>query len=476
MCRPRSFQLASIATCVLLTLYGCGGNKESNRNGSATAPTTSGTGTTNSGTGTTNSGTGTTNSNTTAFDVAATTTAATAESKMVADIVALNFTLAVTGSDPVEITEITIAAKGTTDESTAIGELKLIGDDNANGAFDQGEQALATLAAPAFPADDASVTVALSNPLQIAGGASLSLLVTVDATPGLQSALARIGETIELEITAAGDVVATRNGQSITPTPTSFPIPGIATTLFVHDHLLISEVVRMPAQPIDLSNIYVTDTTELSTTPNFRYHNLPTGQDFQPSTTADFIARFPANASIAPGQAITIAMDGTTFETFYTQSADYCLRNPSGTAVAMLGDDGQNPPTWAAANINGGLTDSGEPVIIFHWDGQSDLVQDVDYIYYGSSSASNARVEKDPTISIDGPDADTNPSTYLADTPSFTQTQFLAGAFPNSAIARVEFTEAGETATGGNGQIGHDETSEPFDVNFANQAPTPGTP
>lgn len=488
MCRPRSFKLLALTSCVLLTLFGCGGHRDKPQYSTSVSPATSGTGSTTSGTGSTNTNT---NTSTATLDVAATTSGAVADSKMVADVVALTVTLAATGTDPVEITEINVTAKGTIDESTALGELKIVGDDNANGALDQGEQTLTSVAAPAFPADDATITVALSNPLQIAAGASVSLLVTVDATAGPQAALALIGKTIELEISAAGDVVATSNGQAITATPTGFPISQAPTALYVHDHLLLSEIVRMPgsgeyielfnptAQPIDLSDVYLTDSTNLATAPTWNYHLLPTGTGFQPvDPNNDFIVRFPAGASIAPGQAITVAMDATGFQTLYGQLPDYFLRNGAGAAVAMLSDDGQNPPTWAApgTGIRGGLTDGGEPVILFRWDGQTDLVQDLDYIFYGTESASNTRVFKDPSLTVDGPDADTNPSAYLADTDTINQTPFAGAGSPNSAIARVEYTEAGETATAGNGITGHDETSEPFDVNFMNAVPTPGAP
>ena len=62
-----------------------------------------------------------------------------------------------------------------------VGTLKLVGDDNQNGLVDAGEPVLASVAAPAFAQDDGSVSVALTQPIQIAPGAKLNLLVAVIA-------------------------------------------------------------------------------------------------------------------------------------------------------------------------------------------------------------------------------------------------------------------------------------------------------
>lgn len=475
----RPFHILAFTACASVTvIVGCKSDKDHANRGTTTAPVNSG------GTGGTNT---TTTPNPTTFDMAVANT--DTETLAVADVVALAVMLTVTGPDPVELSSISVTASGSTDESQTLGELKLVGDDNGNGLLDAGEPTLATVAAPAFPTDDATVSIAFTNTMTIAGGASLSLLVTVDATPAAATALSHVGETIILSINTAADVTATHNGQAITP-GNNFPLSSGTTTLYLHDTLLISEVVRMgtadeyielfnpTGKPIDLSEIYITDATNSTTPYTFSYHNLPTGTGFHAASSADFMVRFPAGATIDPGQTITVAMDGAGFEGVYTQAADYSLRNPSGGSVDMLEADTANPPTWAApaSGITGGLTNNGEPVVVFRWDGQSDLVQDVDYFFYGTESSTNTKIEKDGNISIDGPDSDTNPSTYLSDTATFQQPDFLTGSFPSNAISRVEFTEAGETLTGGNGIAGHDETSEPFDVNWANAAPTPGTP
>ena len=60
----------------------------------------------------------------------------------------------------------------------------------------------------------------------------------------------------------------------------------------------------------------------------------------------------------------------------------------------------------------GGLTNGGEVAILYTWDGLADLVQDLDYTMWGDTAEA---VDK-TGISIDGPDGDVIPSSYLADT------------------------------------------------------------
>ena len=187
---------------------------------------------------------------------------------------------------------------------------------------------------------------------------------------------------------------------------------------------------------------------------------------------------YPPGSTIAPGQTITVATDGADFETTYGAPADYAMRDPAGGAQQMLTPDTSNPPVWSPtpnASTGGVLTNSGEPTILFRWDGTSDLVQDLDYVFYGTASAANQRVDKSGVM-IDGPDADTTPGAYLAETAAFQQPDIVLAAAPNTSVTRISFTEAGETQTGGNGITGNEETSEPFDTNFASGVPTPGAP
>ncbi|MEZ6189132.1 MAG: lamin tail domain-containing protein [Planctomycetota bacterium] len=462
----------------VLGLSACGGNKSSKRS-STTSPVTS------NSTGNTNSNNTNTGSDELALDVVA---ATVTESKPAADLVALTVTLSApaTNAAAVEFEGLTITASGTVDESTELGEIKLVGDDNKNGALDAGEPTLGTGAAPIqFQADDGSVSFSVAQAISIAPGADIQLLVVVDAS--ISTAPTITGKTIELGVAAAADVTVTQNGTAITLTGTT-PTPAQPITLFVHDHLLISEIVPTPtdgeyielfnptAQAIDLTDVFLTDATNQAST--IWYYNLPTGAGFAPDNAFDYLVRFPAGAQIQPGQTITVAYSGSGFQATYAQDATYCMRDAAGTTVQMLTADTANPPAWSATPIpgtGGVLTNGGEPTILFRWDGTSDLVQDLDYMYYGTSTAANQRIDK-TGVTIDGPDADTAAGAYTAETATFMQPDFPVTGLPTNGIQRVDFTEGAEVQTGGNGITTNDETSEDFLVTFANGTPTPGAP
>jgi hypothetical protein len=401
------------------------------------------------------------------------------EARFGADVAVLPLSIAANGV-AVEFRGLTVRASGTVDEPTALGALKLVGDDDRNGRYTLGEPVLATVPAPAFVANDGSATLTLTNPIQLAAGATLRLLVTVDATAVGQTALARIGQTVVLNVDAAAAVQAssTPNGP--------FPISG-AVTLQLGDHLLISELVGDPqgsefielfnptARPIDLSNVYITDADDLSTPKTVEYYFLPRGTSYGPSNqVADFLVRFPAGATLAPGQVVTVATEGSGFLAAYGKAADYCTRLPAGGSVQMLTSLAQNGQ-WTATptGTSTSFFPSGEPVVVFTWDGTSDLVKDLDALYLGTKAQSGANDPHDKTgVQVDGPDADTTPSVYVADTAAGLQAT-VAG----NIVQRIDFSEGAESLTGGNGVTGNDETSEPMNVTFVTATTaTPGTP
>lgn len=417
------------------------------------------------------------NSATTGFLVSSTPLASPG-AVMNSDVVALALSLGANGVSP-QLQGITLRASGTVDESVAIGSVRLVGDDDRNGRYTVGEPVLATAAAPAFTADDGSVTLTLANPITISSGASLRLLVVVDATAAGQVAMSRIGQTVALSVDDATAIQSSVSAQA------PFPLSG-SVALGIHDHLLISELVGDPTAaefveifnptglPVDLTNVYFTDADDLSTPKTVEYYFMPTGANYGPdNTAADFMVRFPAGATIAPGACITMATDGTGFMTTYGKPADYATRNPAGGSVQMLTSTGGNVWTAAPSGAGTSLFPSGEPIVLFTWDGQSDLVKDLDYIFIGTKSTSGANDPHDKSaIQVDGPDADTTPSVYLPDTPAAQQ-----ATARGTIIQRIDFTEGSESRTGGNGLTGHDETSENVDVTFVTgTTATPGTP
>ena len=234
--------------------------------------------------------------------------------------------------------------------------------------------------------------------------------------------------------------------------------------------LLVSEVVVTPTAGefveifnpnpfvVDLSDVYLTDATFQGG--GIYYYNVVTGADAGGGGFNDFHARFPDGASIAPGEYQTVAIDGSdAFLTTYGVLPDY-----------ELVDDGDGSPVPQMREAlpgsiapDSGLTNSGEVVVLYHWDGASDLVTDLDYVIWGDT---NEGVDK-TGVAIDGPDPGASTSTYAPDTPLASQAFITPTHAVGDSFTRIDFTEGAETAGGGNGVNGEDETSEDLPNTFA---------
>ena len=263
----------------------------------------------------------------------------------------------------------------------------------------------------------------------------------------------------------------------------------VCSSLFAQDHLLISEFAVTPtegefieiynptAETVDLTNYYLTDAT-FSGGGTFYYQVVEGGGGG--GGFADWHARFPADAMIGPGEHQTIALNGSiNFNATYGVDPTYELYEDDATADGI---PDMLEATAGSISGQGGLSDAGEVIILYSWDGVSDLVQDVDYVVWGD------KVEAiDKTgVSIDGPDADTDSSAYTPDTPIADQTTVNtdndADDTPHdsgmTAQRKLDFEDV-ETWTGGNGITGHDETSENTSFKGGiwsfNGTPTPGT-
>ena len=210
------------------------------------------------------------------------------------------------------------------------------------------------------------------------------------------------------------------------------------------------ELANPTAQTIDLTHYYLSDSG--------KYFQLPAGGLTLDAN--DFIVQFPAGASIGPGQVITVALDSVAnFQTNYGVAPTYSIA--SGTMLLVLA---QSTPT---------LTNAGEIIVVFEWDGQTDLVRDVDLLLAGVPSAANSIIDKSG-VAIDGPDADSSPTSYGTDSKTITG----QAAAPASGMSTKRIAlEGGHELTNGNGLAGDDETSEDtratWDTTFT--APTPGT-
>ena len=241
-------------------------------------------------------------------------------------------------------------------------------------------------------------------------------------------------------------------------------------------HLLITEIKTVDGdefveiynptdQAISLRNYYLTDMGSY-----FLLPGVVAGNNTVTTDASDFLVRFPVGAMIAPRQVITVATDAMGFETLNSMVPTYTIQEPGNsipTEVVWIGATSPNP----------GLTNAGEIVVLFFWDGASDNVKDVDIILAGNApAAANGLVVK---TAVDGPDADTTTTAYIVDVPSVPfdmQTDTATG----TTYKRIAFEGANEVHTGGNGILGDDETSEAVRTTWDSQAMasgyTAGTP
>ncbi len=244
------------------------------------------------------------------------------------------------------------------------------------------------------------------------------------------------------------------------------------------EDLLITEIKIVPnsdefieihnkgLDPIDLSDVYLTDAT--FSNGGTYYYQLVTGGGGG-GNFEDFFARFPAGATIAAGEYQTVALDGSdNFFTAYGVQPTYELYEDGATADAI---PDMREAITLSINGQGSLTNnSGEVVVLLHWDGTSDLVQDLDYVVWGD------KVEAiDKTgIDIDGPDADSITTMYQNDTAISAQIAVATSAHASgNSWQRIDMSEGAEVQSGGNGFAGSDETSENTDFTFAESTPTP---
>jgi hypothetical protein len=225
--------------------------------------------------------------------------------------------------------------------------------------------------------------------------------------------------------------------------------------------LILTEVVLAPstsefieiANPtgaaVNLSNYYLSDSGA--------YFRTPTGTASVDST--DFIVKFPAGASIPANGVITVALDTAgAFTTAYGVAPTFAL--PTMTPVASSG-----VPS---------LTNGGEIVVLFSWDGASDTVRDVDIMLAGAATVGNAFVDKSG-IAVDGPDADMVGTAYKPDARTLSpQATSPAAGKSTKRTAKETGFQSGST---GNGVTGADETSENTAMTWdtAYSVPTPGT-
>lgn len=227
------------------------------------------------------------------------------------------------------------------------------------------------------------------------------------------------------------------------------------------------EIYNNSGSTVLLEDYYLTDATFAGG--STYYYNIVTGSNAGGGDFADWHARFPAGSVIADGEVQTVSLAGSEdFFSAYGIQPDYELFEDGASADAI---PDMLEALTGSINDQGGLTDGGEMVMLYYWDGTTDLVTDIDYVMWGDQ---NEAIDK-TGISIDGPDGDSDATAYQDDLTTTSQAIIAASAHASgNSWQRSDFDEGTETKTGGNGVDGHNEMTEDLSNTFFENTANPG--
>jgi hypothetical protein len=242
-------------------------------------------------------------------------------------------------------------------------------------------------------------------------------------------------------------------GQTIDAPASTSDAPAAATApLLLSEVELVTaghefiEIVNPTTSPVDLTTYYLADIGD--------YFKLPAA--IPTVSSGDFIVKFPNNSSIAAHGVVTVALGtAAAFTSAYGVAPTYSISDDTMVRVTA-----PSVPT---------LTDTGEIVVLFMWNGATPLVKDVDLVLAGVPSSTNTIVPKGGYAQ--------NGGTYAAD--SNTLPAQASAPAANKSTKRLILETGHETQAGsGNGIDGDDETSEQtgttWDTTATFGAPTPG--
>lgn len=268
----------------------------------------------------------------------------------------------------------------------------------------------------------------------------------------LTAALAFVASSASSQILIGGHNETSENMTAAFPVAPWNPTPGFMGPIVGGPHILISEVAVTPTgsefieicnptpQVVNLNHTYLSDDWYWPTMVG--YHQLPQA-GYLVTINTDFAVKFPDAAVILPGQFLVVAVDGAAFLAAFGFNANFEILGTSAVVPDMV-NVGNNAPLSSAL-----LTNTSEFVVLFHWDGFSDLVCDNDYVCWGSATASGSPIDK-TGLAVDGPDGDAIATPFLPDTPVAAQLLALApGA--GFSIQRMECYEAPAEVQPGNG-------------------------
>ncbi len=238
--------------------------------------------------------------------------------------------------------------------------------------------------------------------------------------------------------------------------------------LFAQSHLLVTEVFVPPSSQADQAFVEIANESEQAIDLTQRYlanyntyYELVNNQF--PVTSQFFVAKFPS-VTIQPGEVKVVALDGAGYLNAFGKHADFEIKGTDDQTQDMnIIRMGDNP---SLETLKGML-------VVFQWDGQSDLVKDVDYIPWGLTAFNSVWMDKSG-VQIDGPDADSQTSAY-ADDLNKSQQKAITSIPSGESLQRVGTDEIDEITTDGNGITGHNEATENWKESFKTATPTPGS-
>lgn len=219
------------------------------------------------------------------------------------------------------------------------------------------------------------------------------------------------------------------------------------------------EITNIGPSAVDLRNYYLSNRS--------LYYKVVSSPITGPK---DFILRFPTGATIAPGEAQVVAIDGSAcfaggcaLGSGWGTTPTYEIALSSMTSSPAVPD-----MTLTACGATPALPLAGGTVVLFFWDGLSDLVTDVDYVFYGLPSPDAQPVNKTGMVA-DGPDPDLVPSAYgkdTNDTPLHHATFAISNVNGSIMTCRLSYDEGQPLSSNGNGINGADETAEVWAKTF----------
>ena len=318
----------------------------------------------------------------------------------------------------------------------------------------------------------ASIAIAVQVLLMSAVGCGDNASITEDGgAAGMDGGAALDGATPDAPVVA--DAAPEVDAGALSGGPTLL----ITEVALANNAREFIEIYNPTDATVDLGEYYLCDDDE--------YHLLPgafgggpgpvlLNNNSDPAMQFDFLVKFPDGAVIAPGQVVVIALRFTDYFDALNINADYgILQAPA--ANAMVDPGGGN---FVAIGGNLQLTNAGEMVALFRWDGVSDLVQDIDLVNVGMNSASFNRIPSKTGVSVDGPDSDSIATRYAPDRGTI---GLMDGMAPLGQSHKRIAPETGAEAFDGfgNGLTGQDETSEnlslTWDLSANYTSASPGT-